>query len=303
MPIPKLRGVIAPIATPLCDGDRVDVPGLRRLTRYLLEAGVHGLCANDSMGGFAFLTDAEQIRAIETVVDEVNGWVPVVAGLGETSTSRAKPRAREMERCGVQCLSVMSPFYFFTSQEQLRAYFSEIADAVDVPIIIYDNPISTKNAVHPETIAELRRRVPNLVGVKEANPDVITLQRLIDFMRGDDEFSILIGNEFLIHVGLLLGADGCIAGLHNICPQLAVELYQAFLTGDQKTARDRQSALADCWRIFHYGQIWGAFDEAMRYLGICERAAGAPYITALSEEETRKVREILQRHVKSPSGI
>src|SRR3954454_19388981 len=132
MPWKKLTGVIPPIATPVTGDDRVDTAGLRRLTRYLLDSGVHGLCANDSMGGFFFLTDAEQLRAIETVVDEVNGRVPVLAGLGETGTSRARPKAREMQRCGAQCLSVLPPFYFSTSQEQLIAYFSEIAAAVDI---------------------------------------------------------------------------------------------------------------------------------------------------------------------------
>src|SRR5690349_683668 len=161
----KLSGVVVPVGTPLTDGDRVDTGGLRRLTRYLLQGGVHTLFANGTMGGFAFMTDGEQMRAIETVVDEAGGKLPVMAGLGETSTSRAVPRARDMARTGVQFLSVLPPFYFFAGQDHLVAYFSEIASAVDLPIVVYDNPVLTKNPLLPETIAELRRRIPNIVGV------------------------------------------------------------------------------------------------------------------------------------------
>ncbi len=85
----KLQGVIPAIGTPLIEGDQVDEAGPRRLTRYLVDAGVNGILANGSMGGFAFMTDEEQFRAISIVVDEVNGAVPVMGMLGETSTSRA----------------------------------------------------------------------------------------------------------------------------------------------------------------------------------------------------------------------
>src|SRR6185437_4012986 len=114
MKLTKLSGVVPPVGTPLMAGDRVDVAGLKRLVRHLLDAGVHGLFANGSMSGFAFLTDAEQMRAIETVLEESEGKVPVMAGLGETGTSRAIPRAREIARSGVDYLSVLAAFFYNT---------------------------------------------------------------------------------------------------------------------------------------------------------------------------------------------
>src|SRR6185437_1779593 len=125
-PMPKLSGVVPPIGTPVTDDDRVDEAGLRRLTRYLLEGGVRGILANGTMGGFAFLTDEEQIRAISIVVSEVNGAVPVMGGIGETSTSRAIRKAREVAREGVDHLTVLPPFYFFASQENLYSFFSDV---------------------------------------------------------------------------------------------------------------------------------------------------------------------------------
>jgi 4-hydroxy-tetrahydrodipicolinate synthase len=296
----KLTGVVPPVGTPLTAGDRVDVPGLRRLTRHLIDGGVHALFANGSMGGFAFLTDAEQMRCIETVVDEAGGKLPVMAGLGETSTSRAVLRAKEIQRTGASYLSLLPPFYFFAQQKHLIAYFSEVAAAVDLPVLLYDNPVATKNPIYPETVAELRSKIPHLVGVKESNQDCVNLQRLLSLTRDDPNFSVLTGSEFLILIGLQMGVQGCVGGLHNICPRIAVELYDAFQRGDLATARERQLALTDLWQIFTCGNVWGAFDEALRYLGICDRATGAPYITALTETEREKVHALIDRHVGAP---
>jgi dihydrodipicolinate synthase/N-acetylneuraminate lyase len=294
----KPTGIIPAIGTPLGTGDRVDETGLRRLTRYLLGSGVHGLFVNGSMGGFAFMTDTEQIRAIATVVSETNRAVPVMAGLGESSTSRAVAQARRVAREGADFLTVLPPLFFLTTQQHLIAYFSEIASAVDLPILLYDNPVLTKNPIEPDTIASLRHNVRHIVGVKESNQDCVNLQRLLQLVRGDAGFSVLTGSEFLAFVHLQMGVDGCIGGLYNVCADLAVDLYTAFKAGDSGRATARQQDLIETWQIFRYGAIWGAFDEALRHLGICERATGAPYITPVTDDERAKIHGILDRYAK-----
>jgi 4-hydroxy-tetrahydrodipicolinate synthase len=292
-----VSGVIPAIGTPLKDEDRVDEAALRRLTRYIVRAGVHGLLANGSMSGFAFLTDEEQIRAVSIVVEEVNGAVPVMGGIGETSTSRAIRKARQIVKEGVTHLSILPPFYFLTAQEHLLAYFSEIAAAVDLPIFLYDNPVLTKNPIHPETVAELQR-IPSIVGIKESNQDMVNLQTLLNLTSGRKNFSVLTGSEFLIVVALQMGCSGFIGGLHNLCPHMAVDLYTSYCSGNLERAREIQQDLINTWQIFKYGKIWGAFDEALRYLGLADRATGAPYVSRLTPEETVKVREILDRYVR-----
>lgn len=293
----SLSGVVPPIGTPLTAGDRVDEKALRRLTRYLLNSGVDGILANGTMGGFAFLTDEEQIRAVSIVVSEVNGAIPVMGGVGETSTVRAIQRAKQIVQQGVTQLSLLPPFYFHASQEHLIAYFSEIAAAVDLPIYLYDNPVMTKNYIHPETVARLRESVPHIVGIKESNQDCVNLQKLIDLNRKDG-FSILTGSEFLIVVGLQMGCNGFVGGLHNLCPQIAVALYKAYRKGNLDEAKRLQHELTTVWQLFRFGNVWGAFDEALRYLGLAERATAAPYVTTLSSEEAESVRSILDTYVK-----
>lgn len=298
----KISGVIPPVGTPLEDGDRVDEAGLRRLVQYLLDGGVHGIFANGSMGGFAFLTDDEQIRSIATTVAQVNRAVPVMGGLGETSTSRAVRLARRIAREGVDYLTVLPPLYYLATQQHLIAYFSEIAAAVDVPVFLYDNPVLSKNPIHAETVAELRRRTPNIVGIKVSNQDMAYLQSLIGLMRSDPEFSILTGSEFLILVALQMGCHGFVGGLHNLCPHMAVALYDAFRAGDTERARELQQDLIATWQVFRHGDIWGAFDEALRHLGICRRATGSPYVTPMPEAGARAVHDILDRYVKPYLG-
>src|SRR4051812_9321166 len=293
----RLHGVVPPIGTPLTTDDLVDVAGLRRLSGLLPGGGGHGLLANGTMGGFAFLTDDQQIRSVATTVEAINGQIPVIGGLGETSTSRAAALAKRIAAEGVDAISMLPPFYYFATQDHLIAYFSEIAAAVDLPLFLYDNPVMTKNHIQPETVAKLRQQIPRIGGIKVSNQDFTNLQSLIELMRGDLDFSILTGSEFLIVTALQMGCHGCVGGLHNICPRIAVELYDAFRAGDLVTARERQRTLVQAWQIFKYGSIWGAFDEALRWLGICECATAAPYKIALSDGDRMAVRSILEEHV------
>jgi 4-hydroxy-tetrahydrodipicolinate synthase len=293
----NLSGVVPAIGTPLENGDRVDEQSLRRLARYLLDSEVNGILANGSMGGFAFLTDDEQTRAISIVVSEVDGKIPVMGGIGETSTVRAVKRAKEIAGLGVTHLSLLAPFYYFATQDNLISYFSEIAGEVNLPIFLYDNPVMTKNYILPETVAHLRNSVPNIIGIKVTNPDQANLQKVID-LNGDLDFSILTATESLTVAGLQMGCDGFISGLTNICPQIAVALYKASQKGDWELARKLQRDFSAVWQLFRFGNVWGGFDEALRYLGIAERATAAPYISRLSDDEAKGVRLILDTYLE-----
>lgn len=294
----KLRGVVPALGTPLTDGDRVDVPGLQRLVRYIVNGGVHGLLANGSMGGFAFITNDEQIRSIATTVEAVNHAVPVIGGLGETGTSRAVEMARRIAKQGVDAISILPPFYFMATQEHLIAWFSEIAAAVDIPVYLYDNPGLTKQNIHPETVVRLRDSIPHLAGIKVSNQDCVNMQNLLTLLGPQRDFSVLTGSEFLAHVHLVMGCEGMVGGLYNLCPHLSVALYKAFQDGDTSRASELQTEVIEAWQVFRKGAIWGAFDEALRYLEICERATGAPYITSLTEDEKQYVHNVIDLRIK-----
>ena len=163
----------------------------------------------------------------------------------------------------------------------------------------YDNPVLTKNPLQPATVCELVRAVPNVVGIKVSNQDMANLQKLLHGLERERKISVLTGSEHLALAGLQLGCDGCVGGSYNICPHIAVALYRAFLTGDLPTAKKLQQDLIAAWNIFLRGAVWGAFDEALRYLGIAETATAMPYRTTLAIEERDEIRAILDQFVKA----
>ena len=131
-----LAGIVPALGTPLLPDETLDRVGLRRLIDYILTADVGGLLANGSMGGFAFLSDEQQIRAVAATVAEVNGRVPVIGGVGDTGTRRAIVKAKTIAQEGVDAISILPPFYFLAEQRHLIQWFGEIAAAVRVPVFL-----------------------------------------------------------------------------------------------------------------------------------------------------------------------
>ncbi len=287
----KLKGIVPPIGTPVTSGERVDEKGLRQLVRWLLDGGVHGIFANGTMGCFALLTDREQLRAIEIVADEVNGRVPVVAGVSDSGTGRVVEKIREVEKLNVDYLTAVPPYYYKLTQSEAKSFFRTIAEAAQRPVLLYNNPYLTKLDLDISSIVELAGE-PNIVGLKETNQDCNRWTQLFEEFRGNDDFSILLGTELLIPQALMMGADGAIGGAHNIAPKFGVELYEAATTGDYESAFDRSRMLGKICRIFQYGEIWGGFEAALQVLGICEKTVLAPYRPATAEDR-EKVKEIL----------
>lgn len=287
----KLKGMVPPIGTPLNADETVDEKGLRKLVNHLIDGGVDGIFVNGSMGCFALLTDAEQIRAIEIVADEVNGRVPVVAGISDTGTKRVIEKTKIIEKFKVDYLTAVVPYFFRLTQQQGKRFFQEVANSAQKPVLIYNNPYLTPLDFEVSTLLDLAEE-PNIVGLKDSNQDQNRLTGLFEAFRGKDNFTIMLGTELLIPQGLMMGADGAIGGAHNIAPRFAAELYQAHLAGDYETSFARSRDLAKICNIFQYGAIWGGFEAALQLLGICEKTVFEPYSKATAEEK-EKVREIL----------
>ena len=287
----KLRGIVPPIGTPLTPDERVDITGLRKLVRYLLSAGVDALFVNGTMGIFALLSDTEQLRAVETVVDEVGGRVPVVAGVSDTGTKRVIEKAKQVESMGVDYLTTLPPFYYLLTQESCVNFYREVSAAAAKPILIYNNLTFTKFNLSLDSIA-LLSDVPNIVGIKETNPDCGRWTQLANTVGQAKNFSVLIGTEILPHVALMLGADGIVAGSHNVGPHIAVDLYRAMKTNNFPAALELAEKLRSLNKIFEYGEIWGAFEVALNHLGICEKATASPY-RSVNQEERAKIETIL----------
>jgi len=287
----KLKGIVPPIGTPVTTDERVDEKGLRNLVRYLLDGGVHGIFANGTMGCCALLSDAEQLRSIEIVADEVNGKVPVVAGVSDSGTRRVIDKIKAVERLNIDYLTAVPPYYFMLTQDSAMRFFRDAAEAAQKPFLLYNNPYLTKFDFTIPSLIELAKE-PNIVGLKETNQDCNRWTKLFEAFRGQDDFSILLGTELLIPQGLMMGADGAIGGAHNIAPGFGVELYNATIAGKHDLAFELSRKLARICDIFQYGDIWGGFEAALQLLGLCEKVTLEPY-KAATDEDRASVKEIL----------
>jgi 4-hydroxy-tetrahydrodipicolinate synthase len=297
----KLKGIIPPIGTPITSDERVDEPAMRRLVNYLINNGVNGIFVNGSMGIFALLTDKEQSRAVEIVVDEVDRRVPVLAGIADTGTRRVIERAKHLQALGADYFTALSPFYFLLSQESGTRFFREVAQAVEKPLFVYNNPVLTKFNLSVESIIELSKE-PNIVGLKDSSQDCNRWTQLAGAFQDRDDFSVLVGTELLMPAAFIIGIDGVVGGAHNVAPVFAVELYKAVLDKNFSPAFEMSARLGKVCGIFEYGEIWGGFEAALRYLGIAERVVASPYKSA-NQEEQEKVAAILQGLGIEPAGV
>lgn len=297
----KPSGVIVPHVTPLTPDERLDHAGLERLVAFLLDAGVHGLFANGSMGGFAFLSDAVQLETIERCVALAAGRVPVLAGVSDTSTARVLARVRSVQRLGPDALVLMPPYYYLCRQDEIERFFLTVADAASVPIVLYDNPRLAKNALDPDTIGRLAAH-PNVAGAKISAPDAFKWQEVLRQDLPRERFGLVCGAEHMMNVALALGFDGVTGGLHNLAPALAVALVDAARSGRADEAEAVQRRLNRVLRVFEIDGGWRGAEIALRAYGICDRVAPSPHDLPVPDAKRRQILEILARESLLPQG-
>ena len=229
-----LRGCGTALVTPFAPDGDVDEPALRALVRWQLAEGVHFLVPCGSTGEAATLTPAEHRRVVEVVVEEVGGRVPVVAGAGSNDTRRAVAFSREMQAAGATHLLHVSPAYSKPPQRGIEAHFRAVADAVDLPIVLYNVPGRTASNVEAATTLRLAE-VPNIVAVKEASGNLAHVDAIL---RGrPDGFAVLSGDDQITLGMMSAGADGVISVISNAAPRLMAELCDLAAAGDLAGAR------------------------------------------------------------------
>ena len=284
------RGIIPAMVTPFDDNDRVNEKVLRRLVRYLIEGGVHGIFAIGSQGEFYALDKEEKKKIIETVVDEVNGKVPVYAGTGAITTKEAITLTQIAEKAGADAVSVITPFFISPSQEELYEYYLSIAKSTNLPVLLYNDPGRTGVNLSAELVERLSK-IDNIVGIKDSSGNLTLTTEYI--RTTPDNFSVLCGRDTLIFATLLSGGKGSIAATANVVPKLVVEIYEAFVNGDIEKARKAQFKLAPLRLAFNLGSFPIVVKEALNLIGINVGSARAP-IKSLSEDKKETLKSVLK---------
>ena len=291
----RIKGMIPPIATPINADESVDATGMRNLVSYLIDQGVHGLFVLGGTGEFYTFPDREKARAIEIVVDEASGRVPVLAGITDLSTRRAVENARVAEQSGADFLVSMPPFFFSMKQEWHYNFYTALADQTETPLLLYNilNPIQTN--IQPETVSKLSRR-SDIVGIKDS-AEFGHVQDVV-FATKESDFRVLSGLEQHLHASLNIGAVGGVLMFANLCPRLCVDLYEMSLTGCAKEALELQhklnQLLADLMAA-NFSSGWGIVKMSLNLRGICSKTVTHP-MPSCAEKERPILERIMQQY-------
>jgi len=289
----QLEGVFVPHTTPFKEDGSVDHAGLRTCVEFWIEGGLDGLVVLGSNGEFPYLTREERREVIKTVVDQVNGRVPVVAGTGAPSTREAVELSKEAADLGADALMVVTPYYFKLSNEELIAHYSEILEKVDAPVMLYNVPKFTGYNMDIAVVETLAEEYSNLVGIKDTTTDLLRLSALIT--RVGDKLSVLTGTASTMLTAFMLGAKGAVVAVANFAPEVAAGLYKAFKEGNLAEAARLQAVINELWgSIQHLNQI-AAVKALTALRGV---PAGLPRkpILPLAEDEVERLRGLLRKH-------
>ena len=249
-----IKGIIPPILTPMNADESVNEKELRPQVNRMVEAGVHGIFAFGTNGESYALTPDEKIRILEIVVEETKHRVPVYAGTGCVTTAETVVMSRKAQEIGADVLSVIVPWFAAASQDELYDHYKAVAEAVDLPIVLYNIPARTGNALAPATVARLARDIPNVLGAKDSSGNFDNMKQYIELTSDlNKDFSILSGNDSLILPALVFGGKGGIAGCANVFPHTMVEIYTAFIAGDMERAKKVQDSIRIFRNCFKFG--------------------------------------------------
>jgi len=289
----EIKGIIPPILTPMFDDERVNEGELRNQVNRMIDAGVHGIFAFGTNGESYALTDAEKERILEIVVEETAHRVPVYAGSGCITTTETIRMSRRAMELGADVLSVITPYFAAASQEELYRHYREVADAVDLPIVLYNIPARTGNALSPATVARLAKDAPNIVGAKDSSGNFDNLKQYIELTTGlDKDFSVLSGNDSLILPALVFGGKGGIAGCANVFPHTMVAIYEEFIAGNFEKAKEVQDSIRPFRDCFKYGNPNTIVKLSTGLLGYPVGGCRRPF-SSLSDEGMTRLKTVL----------
>jgi 4-hydroxy-tetrahydrodipicolinate synthase len=298
MPRLVLDGMFVPCVTPFTRAGRLDVGGLRTCVRFWLEGGVSGLVPCGSNGEAPYLTRQERMRVIETVLDEVDGKVPVIAGTGSMSTQETITFTKDAASLGVNAALVVTPFYFKLSNKEMHEHFRAVSETVDIPIIVYNVPKFSGVSLEPTQIQNLAVENERIIGIKDSGGNLGTITETVRLI--GDRISVLAGTADVALSTLMIGGRGAVLAVGNVFPTLCSHLYEAFKNRRYEEAGRLQSHLSFANEVLvkKFNQV-SAIKEAMRLHGL---EAGYPRKPSLPlDNEGRRALGNLLKEVNQPA--
>ena len=232
---PLFRGTATALVTPFTADDTFDAFAFRHLIDHQIEGGVEALLVLGTTGENSTVSDAERERIVETAIAHVDGRVPVIVGTGNNATAESIARARQATAAGADGQLVVGPYYNKPMQTGFRAHVEAIAEATDLPIILYNVPGRTRFNIEAETALQLASDVPPVVGIKEASGNLAQISDIL--AHRPESLAVYAGDDEMVLPLAALGADGVVSVVSNALPGRFSDLVRSALAGDLAAAR------------------------------------------------------------------
>ena len=261
-----LKGVIPAIVTPFATDGELDTDGLTRLTRFLLDNGVHGIMTTGGNGEFPHLLREEKRMVTETVVKEVNGVVPVIAGTAACSTRETLLLSKDAREVAANAVILTPPYFYKLPDESILRHFKTLSNNLEIPIIVYNNPLYTGNNISPDLIDKIAN-FKGVIGLKQSNSDLGQLVETI--RRSGEKISICTGIDSQFYPSLCAGARGIFSTAACAIPKQMVQIFHLTENGKHDEAFILHMKIQELNRLLEYDPGYVApCKEALSMLGL-----------------------------------
>lgn len=290
----SIRGVLTAIVTPFTASGELNLTALRQQVERQLAAG-NGIFCGGTNGEFFVLNEAEKIAVAETCVEAVAERAPVVAHIGEVSTRETIRLGQQIAKSGVDAVSVITPWFVPLKQDELVSHYTAIADALSVPVFLYNIPARTGNTIEPQTARQLAAH-GNIIGIKDSAGSYESLKGFLDAVKDIDGFNVLNGPDSLIHQGFVDGCSACISGLANVAPREINAIWSTFQAGDIAASRLAQENVTGLRTdLYKVAFSPAAVKKALQLMG--HEVGDSRYAVQFSASQLQQIRGIIAQYL------
>lgn len=290
----SIRGVLTAIVTPFTASGELNLTALRQQVERQLAAG-NGIFCGGTNGEFFVLNEAEKIAVAETCVEAVAGRAPVVAHIGEVSTRETIRLGQQIAKSGIDAVSVITPWFVPLKQDELVSHYTAIADALSVPVFLYNIPARTGNTIEPQTARQLAAH-GNIIGIKDSAGSYESLKGFLDAVKDIDGFNVLNGPDSLIHQGFVDACSACISGLANVAPREINAIWSTFQAGDIEASRLAQENVTGLRTdLYKVAFSPAAVKKALQLMG--HEVGDSRYAVQFSASQQQQIRGIIAQYL------
>ncbi|MDA1761640.1 4-hydroxy-tetrahydrodipicolinate synthase [Bacillus cereus] len=287
----KIKGAFPVLITPMDEFQEINWDGVKQNVNYFIEQKVAGIIINGSTGEFVSLSKEERFKMVETVLKEVDGRIPVIVGTAAETTKETIEYTKHAEAHGADCALIINSYYCKPKEEEIYFHFKEISNAVNIPIMLYNNPFTSGVDMSTELMLRIGKECENVTHIKESSGDIRKARDLV--RQGEGAFQVFCGSEDLVMESYLVGATGWVSVAGNIVPGLVTKMYEHFQNDELEKAWEINDAILPlCEFLEGSGKYVQIVKRSMELHGQAGGPSRYPRL-GLTVEEDQKLQTIL----------